>query len=131
MKFKKLILIPVVFISVLISTLCMSATASNSEIIGGGDFPAYYPLEDIITNYAPEYAHSYFYINYEETIVDSDRTEHKPWTMFIPIRDNATYTNNNGIITIPREYLNPAYYHNFEYWKLNNIEYQGINFDHK
>ena len=116
MKFKKLILIPVVFISVLISTLCMSATASNSEIIGGGDFPAYYPLEDIITNYAPEYAHSYFYINYEVTTVDNDMTDHQPWTMFIPIRDNATYTNNNGIITIPREYLNSAYYHNFHYY---------------
>ena len=94
----------------------MSAFASDSEIIGGGDFPAYYPLEDIITNYAPEYAHSYFYINYEVTTDDNGRTEHQPWTMFIPIRDNATYTDNNGIITIPREYLNPAYYHNFQYY---------------
>ena len=116
MKVKRIIILPVVIISVFLSTLCMSAFASDSEIIGGGDFPAYYPLEDIITNYAPEYAHSYFYINYEITTVDSVRTEHQPWTMFIPIRDNATYTNNNGIITIPREYLNPAYYHNFQYY---------------
>ena len=101
---------------VLLSTLCMSAYASGDyEVIGGGN-NVYYPLTDCISNYAPEYAHSYFYINYEVTTVDNDRTDHQPWTMFIPIRDNATYTNNNGIITIPREYLNPAYYHNFHYY---------------
>ena len=116
MKFKKLILIPVVFISVLISTLCMSAYASGDyEVIGGGN-NVYYPLTDCISNYAPEYAHSYFYINYETTFEDDGVIYHKPCTMFIPIRDNATYTNNNGIITVPCEYLNPAYYYDFEYW---------------
>lgn len=116
MKLKKFFLIPVVFISVLISTLCMSAFAGGDyEVMGGGN-NVYYPLTDCISNYAPQYAHSYFYINYETTYEDSGVIYHKPWTMFIPISDEATYSNNNGVITVPREYLNPAYYYDFEYW---------------
>ena len=116
MKVKRIIILPVVIISVFLSTLCMSAYAGGDyEVIGGGNY-VYYPLTDCISNYAPEYAHSYFYINYETTREDSGVIYHQPWTMFIPIRDNATYTNNNGIITVPREYLNSAYYYDFEYW---------------
>lgn len=116
MKVKRIIILPVVIISVFLSTLCMSAFASDSEVIGGGDFPAYYPLADIITDYSPDFAHSYVYINYESSYDDGDRTVHEPWTLFIPIRDNVEYTNTNGLITIPREYLNSGYYHNFQYY---------------